>query len=230
MKIGVVMSLPLMPKATAIWLIENTMLSFKQIAHFTELHELEIQALADGDIGIGIIGVDPIASGQLRQDEIQRCEKSPNTFLKPAENDLPPARVQTKGARYTSISKRQERPNAIAWLLKYHPELSEIQISKLIGTTKEMITKIRERQHCKTSKMTLRNPVTIGLCLEIDLEKQVMIARAKHPEKIIQDIDLRSLHDELQSSHTEKKVHIPKKHKDNKLSDYIKEAEKMFHS
>ncbi|HAI31745.1 MAG TPA: DUF1013 domain-containing protein, partial [Thalassospira sp.] len=137
------MAQPLMPKATAVWLIDNTGLSFRQIAAFTELHELEIQAIADGDVGQGIVGLDPVANGQLSKEEIERCEKDPRELLKMAKSDLPRPRAQAKGARYTPVSKRQDRPNAIAWLLKHHPELSDAQVCKLIGTTKDTIGKIR---------------------------------------------------------------------------------------
>ncbi len=192
------MAQPLMPKATAVWLIDNTGLSFRQIAAFTGLHELEIQAIADGDVSQGIVGRDPIANGQLTQAEITRCEGDPRQMLKLAKSDLPRPRSQSKGARYTPVSKRQDRPNAIAWLLKHHPELADAQICKLIGTTKDTIGKIRDRSHWNSANLVPRNPVTMGLCTELDLEKQVVIARNKNPEKIVRDVEPDPLPEELQ--------------------------------
>ncbi|AUG53513.1 DUF1013 domain-containing protein [Thalassospira marina] len=192
------MAQPLMPKATAVWLIDNTGLSFRQIAAFTGLHELEIQAIADGDVSQGIVGRDPIANGQLTQAEITRCEADPRQMLKLAKSDLPRPRSQAKGARYTPVSKRQDRPNAIAWLLKHHPELADAQVCKLIGTTKDTIGKIRDRSHWNSANLVPRNPVTMGLCTELDLEKQVVIARSKNPEKIVRDVEPDPLPEELQ--------------------------------
>jgi hypothetical protein len=168
------MSLPLMPKATAVWLVENTTLSFEQIAEFCGMHELEVQAIADGEVAAGIVGLDPVANGQLTREEIDRCEKDANAKLKLIQNDL--LREKQKGARYTPVSKRQDRPDAIAWLLKHHPELSDAQLSKLIGTTKATIQSVRDKTHWNAANIKPRNPVTLGLCTEADLEKAVALA------------------------------------------------------
>ncbi|MBL4692814.1 MAG: DUF1013 domain-containing protein [Magnetovibrio sp.] len=173
------MAKPLMPKATTVWLVENTALSFEQIGEFVGLHELEVQAIADGEVGIGMQGADPIASGVLTQSEIDRCQADQDASLAMSEGTLPVTKARGKGARYTPVSKRQDRPDAIAWLLKHHPEMTDPQISRLIGTTKPTIKTIRERSHWNISKIKPQSPVGLGLCLEADLEKMVAIARAK---------------------------------------------------
>lgn len=173
------MALPLMPKATAVWLVENTALSFIQIADFCGLHELEIQAIADGDVGMGMQGMDPIANGQLTQAELDRCAADPKARLKLARSTNPVPTARGKGARYTPVSKRQDRPDGIAWLVKNHPELQDVQISKLLGTTKPTIKAIRDKTHWNSTNITARNPVTLGLCTEADLEKAVIVARAR---------------------------------------------------
>jgi|TARA_R110000803_G_scaffold35519_2_gene76784 hypothetical protein len=231
-KLGGIMAQPLMPKATAVWLIDNTGLSFRQIAAFTELHELEIQAIADGDVSQGIVGRDPVANSQLTQEEITRCEQDPRALLKMAKSDLPRPRAQSKGARYTPVSKRQDRPNAIAWLLKHHPELSDAQVCKLIGTTKDTIGKIRDKSHWNSANLAPRNPVTMGLCTELDLEKQVVIARSKNPEKIVTNVEPDPLPEELQIN---PEPDFPGKKKsdkkeDLKTSDYMEAAENLFRS
>ena len=172
------MSLPLMPKATAVWLVENTALSFEQIADFCGLHALEIQAIADGEVAVGITGLDPVANNQVTLPEIKRCEANPDGRLKLIINDYHSGREQ-KGARYTPVSKRQDRPDALAWILKHHPDLSDAQICKLIGTTKPTIQAIRDKTHWNTSNIKPRNPVTLGLCSEADLEKAVALARPR---------------------------------------------------
>jgi hypothetical protein len=141
------MALPLMPKATAVWLVENTALTFDQIGEFCGLHPLEVQAIADGEVAVQMQGLDPVANGQLTLDEIERCQKDPATRLKIAAEAVPVALVKHRGPRYTPIAKRQDKPDAIAWLLKSHPELSDGQISKLIGTTKPTIQAVRDRTH-----------------------------------------------------------------------------------
>jgi hypothetical protein len=187
------MALPLMPKATAVWLVENTALSFEQIADFCGLHPLEIQAIADGEVASGIVGLDPVANGQLTRGELDRCEADPDARLKLIITDYPQPRAKPKGARYTPVSKRQDRPDAIAWILKHHPELSDPQICKLIGTTKPTIQSVREKTHWNAANIKPRNPVTLGLCTEPELEKVVALARprggvaapvveAEHPE------------------------------------------------
>ena len=171
------MTHPLMPKATAVWLVENTALSFEQIADFCGLHSLEVQAIADDEVAIGMQGLDPISAGELTLEEIERCQADPGTRLNPAANRTPVPKK--KGARYTPVSKRQDRPDAIAWLIKNYPEMSDAQISKLIGTTKPTIGSIRDRSHWNTANIKAQNPVGLGLCSAADLEKVVAIARAR---------------------------------------------------
>jgi hypothetical protein len=174
-----------MPKATAVWLVENTSLSFEQIAAFTGMHELEVQAIADGEVAVGIVGVNPIAGGQLSQDELDRCQADPKSFLKMNATDIPLPRARSKGARYTPVSKRQDRPDAIAWLVKHHPDLTDAQIARLIGTTKPTISSVRDRSHWNATNIKPQNPVTLGLCTEADLEKAVVVSmrRQKAREK-----------------------------------------------
>ena len=162
---------PLMPKGTAIWLVENTALTFDQIADFCGMHKLEIQGIADGEVGIGMRGLDPMVNGQLEMDEIERCAKDPaaRLGLKPTDNPAPVKR--TKGPRYVPLSKRQDKPDGISFLLRYYPELSDAQISKLIGTTKPTINAIRDRTHWNSSQIQPRDPVTIGLCRQMDLDE-----------------------------------------------------------
>lgn len=173
------MAQPLMPKATAVWLIDNTTLSFEQIAAFCGLHDLEVQALADGEVAPGMQGLDPIARGELTMEEIDRCQADPGAELKMAKVTTPMPKARSKGARYTPVSKRGDRPNAIAWLLKNYPELSDAQISKLIGTTKPTINAIRDRSHWNTPNIKPQNPVGLGLCSGADLEKVIAVARAR---------------------------------------------------
>jgi hypothetical protein len=173
------MSTPLMPKATAVWLVDNTTLSFRQIAEFCGMHELEVQAIADGEVAAGIVGADPIANGQLTREEIQRGEADANATLRLASNDRPIPVSRPKGPRYTPVAKRQDRPDAIAWLLKNHPELSDAQITKLIGTTKATINAIRDRTHWNAQNLKPRDPVTLGLCTMADLHAAIDRARRK---------------------------------------------------
>ena len=175
------MALPLMPKATAVWLVDNTTLTFDQIAEFTGMHELEIQAIADGEVAVGIVGVDPTTNGQLTLEEIKRCEGKPTQKLKMSKTDMPRPKARSKGARYTPVSKRQDRPDAISWLLRHHPELADAQISRLLGTTKPTINSVRERTHWNMTNIKPQNPITLGLCSEADLEKALALAarRAK---------------------------------------------------
>ena len=164
------MNTPLMPKATAVWLIENTALTFEQIAAFCGLHELEVQSIADEEVAIGIIGFDPIASGQLTRAEIDRCAADPAARLKMAVQDIPRPAPRTKGPRYTPVARRQDKPDAIAWLVRYCAALSDGQISKLIGTTKPTITAIRERTHWNMANIKPREPVGLALCSRVDLD------------------------------------------------------------
>ncbi len=168
------MTLPLMPKATAVWLIEKTALTFTQIAEFCGMHPLEVQAIADGEVAAGIVGYDPIANSQLTAVEIARCEKDPDTRLKllPSAN---PAKKQ-KGARYTPVAKRNDRPDGIAFLLRNYPQLTDAQIGKLMGTTKDTIDKVRSRTHWNSSNIKPRDPVILGLCTQSDLHHMIMAA------------------------------------------------------
>ena len=173
---------PLMPKATAVWLVENTALSFDQVADFCKLHPLEVQAIADGDAAQGIKGLDPIQTGQLTREEIERGEKDPNYRLSSARARcvLPPA-AKKKGPRYTPVSRRQERPNAILWLVRNHPELKDAQIMRLVGTTKTTIASVRDRTHWNAATLTPMDPVTLGLCSQIDLDFEVQRAAKEKP-------------------------------------------------
>lgn len=173
------MVLPLMPKATAVWLVENTALSFKQIAAFCGLHALEVQAIADEEVAIGIVGLDPIANGQLTAEEIRRCEADETASLTMAEAATPRPSPKTSGPRYTPIAKRQERPDAIAWLLRNYPELTDAQISRLVGTTKSTINSVRDRTHWKGTNIKPVDPVDIGMCSYEDLLSAVQIARRR---------------------------------------------------
>lgn len=167
----------LMPKATAVWLIDNTGLSFEQIGAFCGLHPLEVQGIADGEVAIGIVGQDPIANGQLTAEEIKRCEEDGTGNLKMAKSDIPQPLTRTKGPRYTPVSKRQDKPDAVAWLIRHHPELSDAQISRLIGTTKQTIAAIRDRSHWNSANLRPRDPVLLGLCTQTDLNAGILKAR-----------------------------------------------------
>ncbi len=171
------MAYPLMPKATAVWLVENTSLTFEQIADFCDLHALEVQGIADDEVAIGIQGLDPIVRNQLTRAEIDRCEKDPSARLKLAEQDLPQPLKRTKGPRYTPVAKRQDKPDGVAWLLRHHPELKGSQISRLIGTTKNTIEAVSERTHWNSSNIRPRDPVLLGLCNQGDLNQAVEKAR-----------------------------------------------------
>ena len=173
------MALPLMPKATAVWLIDNTTLNFKQIAAFTGLHELEVNGIADGEVAIGVKGFDPVANKQLTADEIKRVEDNPKAKLELMYNPASDGELKRKGPRYTPLSKRQDRPAAIAWLVKFHPELTDGQISKLVGTTKPTIMAIRERTHWNIANIQPIDPVALGMCRQIELDTVVAKAAAK---------------------------------------------------
>ncbi|MGH7058843.1 MAG: DUF1013 domain-containing protein [Stellaceae bacterium] len=175
------MAPPLMPKATAVWLVENTALTFDQIADFCALHPLEIQAIADGEVANEMQGLDPVANGQTTADELARCQADPATRLVLSPNAMAPQLYRHKGPRYTPIAKRQDKPDAIAFLLKGHPELSDAQISKLIGTTKPTIAAVRDRTHWNSPNIKPRHPVGLGLCTLDEIEEAVARARARHP-------------------------------------------------
>jgi hypothetical protein len=171
---------PLMPKATAVWLVENTALTFPQIADFCKLHELEVKGIADGDVAQGIKGLDPVSGGQLLREEIEAAEKDPGYRMKLFESKVGiPVQKSKKGPRYTPVSRRQDRPDAIAWLLRYHPELTDAQIMKLVGTTKTTIESIRTRTHWNAPNLKPVDPVTLGLCTQIELDFAVQKAARK---------------------------------------------------
>ena len=168
---------PLMPKATAVWLVDNTSLSFEQVAEFCGLHPLEVKGIADGDVAQGIKGLDPIAAGQLSREEIKRAEKDPKYHIKiqVLKVDIPEARAK-KGPRYTPLSRRQDRPNAVLWLIKSHPELKDSQVMRLVGTTKPTSEAIRDRSHWNSPNLQPLDPVTLGLCSQTDLDAEVQKA------------------------------------------------------
>jgi uncharacterized protein len=170
---------PLMPKATAVWLVDNTSLSFEQIAEFCGLHPLEVKGIADEDVAKGIKGIDPVSTGQLTRDQIEAAEKDHSKKLKlaPAKYKLPHVKHK-KAPRYTPVSKRQDKPDAIYWLLRNHPELTDADHMKLIGTTKATIAKIRDRGHWNSANIKAVDPVTLGLCTQIELD--FIVARAAH--------------------------------------------------
>jgi hypothetical protein len=163
----------LMPKATAVWLVDNTSLSFDQIAAFCGLHPLEVQGVADGDVASGIMGVNPIQNGQLTREEIEKAEADPAYKMKMSEPKVRVAAPKRKGPRYTPISRRNERPAAIKWLLRNHPELKDAQIMRLVGTTKSTIDSVREGTHWNNANITAADPVTLGLASQIDLDLEV---------------------------------------------------------
>ncbi|MBT9386401.1 DUF1013 domain-containing protein [Pseudooceanicola sp. CBS1P-1] len=181
---------PIMAKATAVWLVDNTTMTFKQIADFTGMHELEVQGIADGDVAAGVKGFDPIANNQLTQQEIDKAEKDPLHKLKLKFNPSAVGEEKRRGPRYTPLSKRQDRPNSILWLVKFHPELTDGQISKLVGTTKPTIQSIRERTHWNIASMQPIDPVALGLCKQSELDAAVQKAaaeRAKRGEAMTDD-------------------------------------------
>lgn len=177
----------LMPKATAVWLIDNTALTFEQVAHFCTLHPLEVKAIADGEAAMGIKGVDPVQNGQLTRDEIAKGEKNPahHLVISPPKVKLPPMKAR-RGPRYTPLSRRQDRPNAILWLVRNHPELPDAAISRLAGTTKNTIDAIRNRTHWNSATLQAIDPVALGLCSQIDLDFEVGRANKNKPKPVEQ--------------------------------------------
>lgn len=173
------MTKPLMAKATAVWLVDNTTLSFKQIADFCGMHELEVQGIADGDVATGVKGFDPVASSQLDPKEIEKGEKDPGYKLKLKFNAAATGEEKRRGPRYTPLSKRQDRPAAILWLVRFHPELADAQIAKLVGTTKPTIATIRERTHWNIQNIQPIDPVALGLCRQTELDAAVQKAAKK---------------------------------------------------
>jgi len=184
-----------MAKATAVWLVDNTTLSFKQIADFCDLHELEVQGIADGDVATGVKGFDPIANNQLEQIEITKGEADPAHKLKLKYNPSAQGEEKRRGPRYTPLSKRQDRPASILWLVKFHPELTDGQISKLVGTTKPTIQAIRERTHWNIQNIQPIDPVALGLCKQSELDAAVQKAAAKQAKdgELMSDDERRKL-------------------------------------
>jgi len=177
----------LMPQATAIWLVENTVLTFEQVAEFTGIHKVEVQALADEDVGRGIVGRDPVKYGETTKEELEKATADDSYFMKHARNDLPSVKTRAKGPKYTPVSKRGDKPDAIAWILKHHPEISDAQIGKLVGTTKPTIQAIRDRTHQSSSSLRPRNPADLGLCTYQELEaasNKGYKAQGKDPEEM----------------------------------------------
>jgi uncharacterized protein len=173
---------PLMPKATAVWLVENTSLTFEQIANFCKLHPLEVKGIADGDVAAGIKGHDPITSGQLTREELAAAEADEKRQLQLAVSKVRlPEPSRKRGARYTPLSRRQDRPNAILWLIRNHPELKDAQIMRLAGTTKTTLQAIRDRTHWNSAALVPVDPVTLGLCSQLDLDMEVNRAAKDRP-------------------------------------------------
>lgn len=177
----------LMPKATAVWLIENTTLTFSQIADFTGIHKVEVQALADEEVTIGLVGRSPVKNGETTQEELDKAIADENYVMKLSRRDLPGVKQRSKGPRYTPVSKRGDKPDAIAWLLKNHPEISDAQIGKLVGTTKPTISAVRDRSHANASNIRPRHPAELGLCSYQEVEAasdKGLRAQGKDPEAI----------------------------------------------
>ena len=174
------MALPLMQKATAVWLVENTSLTFRQIATFCGLHELEISGIADGEVAQGIRGMDPISTNQLTREEIENCERNADRNLELMINPAAKGEKKRRGPKYTPLSKRQDKPSAILWLVKLHPELTDGQISKLVGTTKNTIQSIRQRSHWNINNIQPIDPVALGLCKQVELDIQVKRSSKKN--------------------------------------------------
>lgn len=189
------MAKPIMAKATAVWLVDNTTLTFKQVADFCELHELEVQGIADGDVAAGVKGFDPISNNQLARDEIEAAEKDPKHKLKLKFYAAAAGEEKRRGPRYTPLSKRQDRPASILWLVKFHPELADAQISKLVGTTKPTIKALRERTHWNIANIQPIDPVALGLCKQVELDAAVQKANLKKAKEggVMSDDERRKL-------------------------------------
>jgi len=204
------MAYPLMQKATAVWLVENTTLTFQQIADFCGLHELEVNGIADGEVAQGIKGFDPIANRQLTAEEIQKGERDPKYRLKLYRNPAAEGEEKRKGPRYTPLSKRQDRPAAIAWLVKFHPELSDGQIAKLVGTTKPTIQSIRDRSHWNIANVSPVDPVALGLCKQGELDAAVAKAvRRSSSDGVMSDAERMRLVSTEQSLAMEVEPRLP---------------------
>ena len=220
------MALPLMRKATAVWLVENTSLTFMQIANFCGLHELEVSGIADGEVASGIRGMDPIASNQLTLDEIKRCEVDPNSKLELIVNPATIGETKRRGPRYTPLSKRQDKPAAIAWLVKFYPEIADSQIIKLVGTTKPTIKAVRERSHWNITNIVPTDPVLLGLCKQVELDSAVAKFDKKNitnntPTNITKKEDLSSTLDNEKPFNNIEKNSLERE-------DLLKNAESIF--
>lgn len=202
---------PIMARATAVWLVDNTTLTFKQVADFVGMHELEVQGIADGDVAAGMRGFDPVANNQLDAEEIKKGEADPLYKLKLKSNPAAAGEEKRRGPRYTPLSKRQDRPASILWLVKFHPELSDGQISKLVGTTKPTIQSIRERTHWNISNIQPIDPVALGLCKQSELDAAVQKANAKRAKEgtVMSDDERRKLVSTEQSLEMEAEPRMP---------------------
>ena len=204
------MNKPLMAKATAVWLVDNTTLSFKQIADFCGMHELEVQGIADGDVAAGVKGFDPVGSNQLDQGEIEKGQKDPAYRLKLKHNPAAEGEEKRRGPRYTPLSKRQDRPNAILWLVKFHPELADAQIAKLVGTTKPTIQSIRDRSHWNIANVSPVDPVALGVCKQGELDAAVAKAvRRSSSDGVMSDAERMRLVSTEQSPAMEVEPRLP---------------------
>ena len=205
------MTKPLMAKATAVWLVDNTTISFKQIADFVGMHELEVQGIADGDVAAGVRGFDPITNNQLTQEEINAAQDNPLHKLELKDNPAASGEEKRRGPRYTPLSKRQDRPNSILWLVKFHPELTDGQIAKLVGTTKPTIQSVRERTHWNISNMQPIDPVALGLCKQSELDTIVQKAATKKSAEgsVMSDDERRKLVSTEQSLEMDSAPRIP---------------------
>lgn len=212
------MTAPLMPKATAVWLVENTTLTFRQIAEFCELHELEIQAIADGDVAFNILGVSPIETGQLTIEEIKRCEADRKALLQANELERNVKAKNAKAKKMLSPSQRSDKPCAVLWIIKNCPEIIDSQICKLVGTTKPTIESIRNGTHKDMANIRAKNPVAVGLCSEKDLDKAISIskARAEKKEKPVKTKKTPAKKEKTAKATKEKKVKEPKAKKEKK--------------
>ncbi|CAN5810609.1 DUF1013 domain-containing protein [soil metagenome] len=205
------MTLPLMQKATAVWLIDNTTLTFRQIAECCGLHEREGNGIANAEVAQGIKGFDPVANRQLTSEEIRRCEADPAARLKLMKNPAAEGEEKRRGPRYTPLSKRQDRPSAIAWLVKFHPELADGQIAKLVGTTKPTIQSIRDRSHWNIGNVQPVDPVALGLCKQTELDAVIAKAVAKQSKggEILSDAERMKLVSTEQSLQMEPEPRLP---------------------
>jgi hypothetical protein len=202
---------PIMAKATAVWLVDNTTLTFRQVAEFCGLHELEVQGIADGDVAMGVKGFDPVVNNQLAAEEIARAEKDPSHKLQLKFYAAAIGEEARRGPRYTPLSKRQDRPAAILWLVKFHPELTDAQISKLVGTTKPTILTLRDRSHWNINNIQPIDPVALGLCRQTELDAAVQVANVKKAREggVMSDDDRRKLVSTEQSLGMEPEQRMP---------------------